>query len=76
MKKWLKKVTCKHYRATLVRWHWSHGPNGNEPRTVEAEYKCDACGKDVYLHLSRAESEEWSKIMGHHKQDGFQTTTV
>lgn len=70
IKRWLKQLLCRHYRAGLVRWHWCHGLNGNEPATVEAEYRCDDCGKLVYMHLGREESFQWASTMGHYKQDG------
>lgn len=68
----IKKCMCRHERANLQRWHWTHGPNGNDPATVEAEYECQLCGKIVYLHLNRKESLDWATAMGHYKQAGFE----
>jgi len=56
---WLAQLWCNHVSVQLIRWHWTHGINGNDPRTVEAEYRCDKCGKLVYMHLNRKESFEW-----------------
>lgn len=44
----LKKIFCKHRRVELNRWHRCHGPNGNDPLIIEAEYICRDCGKVVY----------------------------
>ena len=40
MIKIFKQLFCKH-RYELNRWHICHGPNGNDPAEVEAEYICD-----------------------------------
>ena len=68
IKLWWKRTTCNHLNADLLRWHWTHGPNGHDPATVESEYKCQNCGKIVYLHLDRKESFEWAKSMGDYKK--------
>ena len=62
----LKQAMCNHQYATMLRWHWTHGPNGNTPAFVEAEYECDNCGKIVYLHQQGKEAHEWAKCMGNH----------
>ena len=45
--KWFKKLFCKHFYM-MTRWHWSHGPNGNDPRCIEREFRCTKCGKLFY----------------------------
>lgn len=48
MLNFLKRLFCKHKRVVLNRWHISHGPNGNDPAMIEAEYICVKCGKLIY----------------------------
>ena len=45
----LNQLFCSH-RYELNRWHRCHGPNGNDPPTIEAEYICSKCGKVSYLY--------------------------
>lgn len=41
----LKRLLCKHKDREMLRWHYTHGYNGMEPRFIEIEYKCNDCGK-------------------------------
>lgn len=68
IKTWIKRRLCRHQYITLMRWHWTHGPFGNDPLTVEAEYKCDDCGELLYSYLDREESYRWAEAMGNHKK--------
>jgi len=68
IRKFFRQIFCKHYNADLLRWHWTHGPYGNEPAFIEAEYRCKECGKIVYLYQRGKEAHDWSKAMGEHKK--------
>lgn len=35
----------------MLRWHYTHGYNGMEPRFIEIEYRCNDCGKILYREL-------------------------
>lgn len=48
----LKRLLCKH-NWELSRWHWFHGYNGNDPRTIEAEYICSKCTSKKYIHIEK-----------------------
>lgn len=62
------QFSCFHEDTHLVRWHWTHYPNGCEPRSVEAEYQCEACGKLLYMHLFGRAAHEWADAMGDYKK--------
>lgn len=47
MIKFIKKLFCKH-SYELNRWYICHGPNGDCPAMIEAEYICTKCGKVTY----------------------------
>lgn len=51
MKDFLKKLFCKHKNNEVVCWHWTHGDSGMEIRFVEAQLKCNDCGKYHFLHI-------------------------
>lgn len=68
VKRFLYQLFCKHYKADLIRWHWTHGPAGNDPASVEAEYCCNNCGKTIYVHLYGKDASEWAKVMKNHKK--------
>ena len=53
----VKRIFCKH-DFKPVRWHWTHGSNGNEPAFVEAEWCCEKCGKLDYRYPERGSFEE------------------
>jgi len=55
----LHRLFCRHTYG-LVRWHWTHWRNGNEPSRIEAEYRCSKCGKLMYVYPERgSELEEF-----------------
>ncbi|MBU5486419.1 hypothetical protein KQI86_19140 [Clostridium sp. MSJ-11] len=62
----IRRLKCKH-DMEINRWHWVHYPE-SEPSSVEAEYKCNRCGKLNYIHLYDKEAEEWSSAMGEYKK--------
>ncbi len=68
IKRFYKQLSCAHTDADLIRWHWTHGPDGNEPTVIEAEYRCKDCGKVVYMVLYGQRALEWSKVMGYYKE--------
>ena len=57
MKNFLKRIFCNH-EYILIRWHWTHGINGNEPRMIEAEFKCRKCNKVHYVYPNRGSELE------------------
>jgi hypothetical protein len=69
IKKFFRQLRCSHIAPDLVRWHWTHGPNSNDPCAVEVEYLCGRCGKFVYIYLDGVESLKWAKVMGDYKYD-------
>ena len=53
----IKRMACKHeYR--LLRWHWTHGINGNEPAFIEAELRCEKCGRVEFYYPERGSFAE------------------
>lgn len=66
--RFFQRLFCKHENAELIRWHWTHGINGNEPAFIEAEYICNKCGKIVYLYLYGKDTNEWATVMGNYKK--------
>lgn len=62
------QLFCKHKDADLVRWHWTHGPMGNDPASVEAEYRCNDCGKTIYMHFYGHDACEWARVTKGHKK--------
>lgn len=68
IKKFFRQISCNHFDADLIRWHWTHGPMGNDPASVEAECRCNDCEKMVYMHLYGKDASEWAKVMKNHKK--------
>lgn len=68
IKKFLKQFFCKHAEVNLLRWYWTHGPNGNDPLFIEAEYRCKECGKIIYVYRRGKDADEWARAMGNHKK--------
>ena len=46
-----KHIFCKHADNEVICWHWTHGECGNEIRSIEAQLKCNICGKYHFLHI-------------------------
>lgn len=69
IKFWWKQFRCPHTYASCNRWHWTHYPNDNDYRSIEAEYVCNNCGKVMYIHLFGKEAEEWEFVMGDYKKE-------
>lgn len=68
VKQFFRRLKCRHFNADLLRWHWTHGPYGNDPAFIEAEYRCKECGKIVYLYQRGKEAYDWAKAMGKYKK--------
>lgn len=64
---YLKKLFCKHHYE-LYRWHICHGPNGNDPAMIEAEYVCKKCGKHCYKDDSITKIEKYKNICDIHER--------
>lgn len=46
------RLFCKH-RYRIMKWHFTHGPNGNEIRYIEGFKQCPLCGKEKYFWVER-----------------------
>lgn len=46
-----ERLFCRHKDARVTHWVWTHGPNGNDPRYIEARLKCNNCGKEKYISI-------------------------
>lgn len=47
----IKRLFCKHDDSSkLLRWHWTHGINDNEPAFIESEWLCSNCGKKYFKY--------------------------
>ena len=53
----IRQLFCNH-KFKPVKWHWTHGPSGNEPAFVEAEWCCEKCGWLHYRYPERGSFEE------------------
>lgn len=69
----IKNLFCKHKDSNeVVCWHWTHGINGNEIRSVEAQLRCNDCGKYHFLHIY-----DWDKcdeFIAEHKDKQWSDT--
>lgn len=71
IKRFFRQLFCKHMDADLIRWHWTHGPNGNAPLFIQAEYRCNECGKIICVYKHGKEAHDWAevtKVMGGYKK--------
>lgn len=68
IKRFFKQLLCRHADAELLRWHWTHGPLGNDPAFIEAEFRCKKCGKIFYAYEYGATAYDWAEAMGTHKK--------
>lgn len=69
-KEFIKKLKCNHQYASVERWCIKHISN-SEPSCVVAEYKCDSCGKYLYVYLKGKDKESWINAMGDYKKENF-----
>lgn len=46
LKKWIRRFRCRHQYLLSGFYIW-HGPNGNDPASIRAQYICELCGKTV-----------------------------
>lgn len=67
IKSFIKQLHCDHKDVDLIRWHWTHGTNGNDLAFVEIEYCCKECEKTIYLYQHGKEAHDWAKVMGSYK---------
>lgn len=52
MIKFIKQLFCKHDYA-VEKWHYTHGPTGNDPAYIEGFAVCRQCGRELYFAVSR-----------------------
>lgn len=45
----LKRLLCPHNDLHMLRWHFTHGPNDNDPCFIQYEVECSKCGKRMYM---------------------------
>lgn len=58
-----KKIFCRHKTSEVICWHWTHGPNGNDPRSIEMQLKCNICGKYYFRYIENPiKCIEFSKL--------------
>lgn len=63
---WVKQIFCGH-EFVPEKWHWTHGPYGNEPARIQAKWVCKHCGKVQYRYPERGSFEEM--LYTHCRQD-------
>lgn len=73
IKQYLKRLLCKHENVSIVRWCIKHIPD-NEPSCVVVEYRCEDCGKYIYMYQYGRDKAEWIKAMGEYKHEDFYCT--
>lgn len=67
MDKFFMQLFC-HHDFVLNRWHRYHGPNGNDPAMIEAEYICTKCGKKKYTDDSIKNIEKYENTIPEHER--------
>lgn len=67
-----KKLFCKHKNSEVICWHWTHGPNMNEPRFLEIQLKCNNCGK--YYFTTIRECMDCNEFISIYKDKQWSTT--
>lgn len=70
IKRFLKKLFCRHKNSEVVCWHWTHGLSTNEYSFIEIQLKCNDCGKYYFADIrdcikyknfiSKHKDKEWS----------------
>ena len=68
MKKFFKKLFCKHTGSEVICWHWTHDYDGR--KMLEIESRCNDCGKYYFSiirnrvecekFISKYKDKEWS----------------
>lgn len=57
----LKRILCKistgHFYR-VVKWHYTHGPTGNDPAFIEGIQECLNCGKRKHFTVGRGSKAE------------------
>lgn len=66
MKNFLRKMFCKHKNGKLICWHWTHGPNGNDPGFLEIQKKCPECGKYFFAYIKNRDA--CSEFISHYPE--------
>lgn len=62
MKAFFRKLFCKH-RYIVESWHYTHGPNSNDPAYPEGYRVCKLCGKRKYFWCKKgSKMEEWLNL--------------
>lgn len=51
MKKFLKRLFCRHKSNKVVCWHWTHGWSAHQIRFLEIQLRCRNCGKYHFIHI-------------------------
>lgn len=57
MLKWIKQLFCFH-DYYILKWHFTHGQYGNDPRYIEGFETCIRCGKKHYFTVKRGSKME------------------
>ena len=70
MKKFLKRIFCNHENVELVRWCIKH-ISAHEPSCAVIEYRCNKCGKYVYVYQYGQDKADWIRAMGEYKHENF-----
>ena len=52
MIKFIKQLFCKH-DYVVEKWHYTHGPMGNDPAYIEGTMVCLHCRKERYFACER-----------------------
>ena len=69
----IKKILCMHHcqREVLV-WHYTHGPNGNDPAFIQYKAKCAKCEK-IFIDYTKdiAMYDHFEKTLKEKKWDGI-----
>lgn len=66
-----KKLFCNHFGSEMLRWHWCHGPNGNDPRCIEREFRCSKCGKIFYDCITSEDYDDLEDLAKCYQSQGF-----
>ena len=59
----IKRLFCRH-DWLVSRWHWTHGPIGNDPAFIQIECQCGKCGKVCYQYKHGMDAKDWASQPG------------